>query len=186
MRLRLRTLVLFTGGLLAACATTPPPSGALPRVLLELDDGRAESPISFPTSSHEAMIRFELPSDALRPARVWLRPAGAGTYRIVLYAPNPLEGPGEPITEVNAVVADGVVSSGKDARWIVTELGDVSPRKGLLWLGVRKVDGDPALWSSSRDAGHYFIRNDDPKNRIELLNVRRTPLVRLELVPSGT
>lgn len=171
-------------GLLGACASGPDvKGGAAARVLLELDDGRAESAITFPTSALEAMVRFELPAEGLRPARVWMCPSGAGSYRVVLYAPNPLEGPGEAIVDVTAEVAPATVSSGKDGRWMVVELGDLGPRKGLVWLGLRKAAGDAAVWSTSRDAGHYFIRNDDPKNRIELLNVRRTPLVRLELLP---
>ena len=56
-------------------------------------------------------------------------------------------------------------------------------RTFTVWIGLRKVDGEPAISASRADAGRYFLRNHDPMHPLNLLPVKRAPLVRLELDP---
>ena len=59
----------------------------------------------------------------------------------------------------------------------------VHRREGVVWLGLRRSDGEPAIATSRVDAGQYFLRSDDPSSPMNLMPVKRTPLVRLEIAP---
>jgi hypothetical protein len=75
------------------------------------------------------------------------------------------------------------LSNGKDGRWVVEDLGDMDPVKGVLWVGVRKTAGTPTIWASGVITGQAFVRNNDPASPIGLLPTKRTPMLRLELEP---
>lgn len=168
---------------LAACASNAGSASVTGRMLMAHDDGRAEGVVAFPNDTFESVVRFTLPPGSHQLARLWLAVAGAGSLQISLYESTPLDAPGDPFYQVTREVPIALVSDGRDSRWTVQDLSDVSPRSGVVWVGVKKAGGEAALWATPMDAGHYFVRSTDPNNRIEMLPVRRTPLVRLELMP---
>lgn len=177
-------LVAMVATVFYGCATAASPgstTGAC--VLLAFDDGKVEGTVSFPHLNHESVVRFELPPGEHRLRRVWLQPTGAGTLRWFLYDQTPLEGPGNVLREGTLVVSPKDVSDGRDGRWVYEDLSAVDAQSGVVWLGLRKADGDPSLSASRRDSGQYFVRSFDPKSPMNLMPVRRTPMVRLEIAP---
>lgn len=171
---------LLTGAIFAGCAHPVPGTGAR-RVLLAHDDGRAQERVAFPGTSHECLVRFELPSGKHRPARLWWRMAAAGTVVISLYDNSPLDAPGELVHSVTRDIGVDDVSDGKDGRWVTEDFIALPKHTGVVWVGVKKAGGDAALWSSRTDGGQYFVRNHDPQSPLTLTPVRKAPLVRLEL-----
>ena len=75
------------------------------------------------------------------------------------------------------------LSNGKDGRWVVQDLVDMKPLKGVVWVGVHKVGGTPTIWASSVVSGQAYVRNNDPANPMGLLPTKRTPMIRLEIAP---
>jgi hypothetical protein len=102
---------------------------------------------------------------------------------VIIYDSTILETPGEPIHKVTRDLAREDLSDGKDGRWVVEELVDVKPLKGVIWVGVHKVGGEPTIWASSVVSGQAFVRNNDPHNPMGLLPTKRTPMLRLEVAP---
>ncbi|HET6279673.1 MAG TPA: hypothetical protein VFH73_01855, partial [Polyangia bacterium] len=137
--------------------------------------------VAFPSQTYESVIRFELPEGEHRPLRLRLQAEAAGKVEITFYDSSIFEAPGEPIHSVTRELDKDDLSNGKDGRWVVEDLGDVKPLKGVIWIGIKKASGDPILWSSSVVSGHCFVRNNDPANLMGLLPVKRTPMIRLEL-----
>jgi hypothetical protein len=176
----------YLGILLMAvgCATPPPP--AFPSrqvVLLAFDDGRAEGTIAFPTVHQESMVRFELPPGEHRLLRLWVQAATPGTMRWAFYDQTALEGPGQVLDDGPLVVAPGGREASLQGRWTTVDLSALPARAGVLWLGLKRIDGDPTISACHLDAGQYFLRSDDPITPMNLLPVKRTPLVRLEIAP---
>jgi hypothetical protein len=170
--------------LLAGCASSPSGSGRDSReLILAHDDGRATGTIAFPSKTYESVTRFELSPGKHRPLRLRLQAASRGTLVITLYESTPLEAPGETILSITRSLAAADLSDGRDGRWVVEELIDVAPLSGIVWAGVRKLDGEPTLWASSVVSGQAFVRNSDPQNAMGLLPIKRTPMIRLELAP---
>ena len=169
--------------LAVACAHKAPPGSAVPSVLLAHDDGRAEGALTFPTMHHEGVVRFELPPGDHQLRRLWVQATAAGTLHWAIYEETPLEGPGLPLEEGTIVVTTTGVSNGHDGLWLYEDLSKLSSRKGVVWLGLKRADGEPAIATSRVDAGQYFLRSDDPSNPLNLMPVKRTPLVRLEISP---
>jgi hypothetical protein len=168
----------------AGCATAPAGPGATASVvLLAFDDGRPEGSIAFPSSHHESVVRFELPPGEHRLVRLWVQAVNPGTLHWTFYDQTALEGPGVTLDDGNLVVPPGSASSGRDGRWATVDLTGLPPRAGVLWLGFKRLDGEPTISASRLDAGQYFVRNDDPAHPMNLMPVRRTPLVRLEIAP---
>lgn len=174
-------------GLLAlpvvACGHEPPPSAAGPsrELVLSYDDNRPAGVLSFPNLTYESLVRFELPPGKHRPLRLRALVAGPGSLQLTLYTNSPLEAPAEPVGDFAWNVAPADVSSGKDGHWLVADLSAVSPLEGVLWVGVRKVGGEPALWTSTVASGQSFLRDRAPHSSLGILPVKRTPMVRLEL-----
>jgi hypothetical protein len=181
MRLPSHLLVVLA----ASCAAAPPPpaSSSAATVLLAHDDGRVDGALSFPSLRHESLIRFELPPGEHQLRRLWLQPTAPGTVRFAFYDQTPLEAPGQLLHEGTIVIPMPAVSSGKDGRWLYQDLANLPAQKGVLWLGLKRTEGEPAIAASRIDTGQYFLRSDDPANPVELRPVRRTPLVRLEVSP---
>jgi hypothetical protein len=170
---------------LAACAHRAPVTAgaAVPSVLLAYDDGRPEGALTFPTMHHEGVVRFELPPGEHQLRRLWIQATATGTIHWAIYEQTALDGPGLPINEGVLVVSSKEVSSGHDSLWIYADLTNLPSREGVVWLGLKRTDGEPAIATSRIDAGQYFLRSDDPSNPLNLLPVKRTPLVRLEVAP---
>jgi hypothetical protein len=171
--------------LLVACAhRAPAPAGAaIPSVLLAYDDGRPEGALTFPTMHHEGVVRFELPPGEHQLRRLWIQATAAGTLRWAIYEQTPLDGPGLVADEGTFVVSSKEVSSGHDGLWLYADLSALPARDGVVWLGLKRTEGEPAIATSRVDAGQYFLRSDDPSNPLNLLPVKRTPFVRLEVAP---
>jgi hypothetical protein len=178
---RLWTLALGCG---LGCASAPPPvPGVGSTVLLAFDDGKVDGAIAFPSGHHESVVRFELPPGEHRLGRLWIRVTAPGTLHWALYDQTPLEGPGQLLSEGHLPVAPAAVSNGRDNRWSYVDLSALPAHDGVLWLGLKRVEGDPTIAASRADAGQYYLRNDDPVAPLNLMPVKRTPLVRLEITP---
>ena len=172
--------------LLAGCSffrSTPKTESTVAAVLLAHDDGRTEGSLTFPTMHHEGVVRFELPPGEHRLRRLWVQATAAGTLHWAIYDQTPMEGPGNLLNEGTMVVTAQAVSSGRDNLWLYEDLSALPARQGVVWLGLKRTDGEPAIATSRIDAGQYFLRSFDPSSPMNLMPVRRTPLVRLEVVP---
>jgi hypothetical protein len=157
--------------------------GSSRELIMAYDDARATGTLAFPSMTYESVVRFELPGGEHQPLRLRLQAGGEGRIEIVIYESTPLETPGEPLRTLALDLAKDDVSDGKDGRWIVQDLGGMKPIKGVVWVGVRKAGGEPTLWASSVVSGQAFVRNNDRNNFMGLLPTKRTPMVRLEVVP---
>lgn len=183
MGLTVRAAALLLTMLLSACGHEPSGrSRDLRALLLAFDDNRPSAMLAFPTLTYESLVRFTLPAGSHRPWRLWFMAAAAGTVTISLYKNTLLEAPGDPFDTFTREILPQEVSNGKDGRWLVEDLQDLDTIDGVIWVGVRKVGGDPALWTSSTP-GQTFLRDRDLSRGVGILPVKRTPLLRLELAP---
>ncbi len=177
--------LLTIGCLTIACAHGPDP--LRPRNPRELvfayDDNHATTSMAFPNLTYESLLRFELPSGKHRPLRLRLQAQSAGTVAITIYDNSVLECPGESIHVIVRDFLPDDLSNGKDSRWIVEDLQDLPPLTGILWIGIRKVGGEPALWTSAVVSGQSYLRDRDPSRALGVLPVKRTPMLRLEVLP---
>jgi hypothetical protein len=170
--------------LVVGCASSAAQKGASgSAVLLVYDDGRPEGSLTFPTTHHESVVRFELPPGEHRLRRLWVQATAAGSLHWAIYEQTPTEAPGNMLNEGTLVVTQKLVSSGRDGLWLYEDLSGLPAREGVVWLGLRRSEGEPAIATSRVDAGQYFLRSDDPSSPMSLMPVRRTPLVRLEIAP---
>ncbi|HEX4406205.1 MAG TPA: hypothetical protein VH560_15310 [Polyangia bacterium] len=179
------TLVVFLLTL-AGCGTSGAVAnagGASRELVLAYDDAHPTGTIAFPTMTYESVLRFALPVGEHRPLRLRLQAGAEGKFEITIYDSTVLETPGEALLTVSCDVAKEDLSDGKDGRWVVQDLSGMKRLQGVIWVGVRKVGGDPTLWASSVISGQAFVRNNDPTNFMGLLPVKRTPLLRLEVAP---
>ena len=176
------------GALLAtlpACASSGPPSAkqAAREIVMAYDDARSTGTMAFPTVSYESVVRFQLPDGEHKPLRLRFQAEAPGQLEITIYDSTLFETPGEPIHKVTRDLAREDLSDGKDGRWVVEDLVDVKPLKGVVWVGVHKLGGTPTIWASSVVSGQAFVRNNDPSNPMGLLPTKRTPMLRLEVAP---
>ena len=181
-----RVLGLLAVGVWAiGCAAGPDPLRARnPRELVfAYDDNRATASLTFPNLTYESIVRFELPTGKHRLLRLRLQAQSAGTVAITIYDNSVLECPGEPIHVITREFVASDLSNGKDSRWIVEDLQDLPPLTGTLWIGVRKMGGEPSLWTSTVVSGQSYLRDRDPSRALGLLPVKRTPMLRLEVLP---
>ena len=168
---------------ISGCASTEAPSG--PRSARELviayDDARATGTMAFPNPTYESVVRFQLPDGEHQPLRLRFRAGAAGRLEITIYDSTIFDTPGTAIRTLTRELAKEDLSDGKDGRWVVEDLGDMKPMKGIVWVGVHKTGGTPTIWASSVVSGRAFVRNNDPQNPMGLLPTKRTPLLRLEV-----
>lgn len=174
------TIVLAVG---AGCGTAKVAGGNRRELVLAYDDSRSTSTVAFPSTTYESVTRFELPAGEHRPLRLRLQAEAAGSLAITIYDSTPLETPGDAIISITRELDKQDLSDGRDGRWVVEDLMDTKPLKGVVWVGIRKTAGQPTLWSSAVSSGQCYIRNSDPQNLLGLLPTRRTPMVRLEVSP---
>ena len=177
----------FVGCILVTLGCAPavlPPGARISRArVLSHDDNRASASLKFPNLTYESIVRFELPDGKHRALRLGLMAASAGSVAIAFYENSVLETPGEEIRVINRDLAPDDVSNGKDGRWALEDLRDLPPLQGVLWVGIRKVGGDPSLWTSAVVSGQVYLRDRNPGSALGLLPVKRTPMVRLEVLP---
>ena len=181
---RASAFLVATLALLAGCASSPPPTSRSARELvIAYDDSRATGTMAFPTPSYESVVRFQLPDGEHRPLRLRFQAEAPGQVEISIYESTVLETPGEVLHTFKRDLEKDDLSDGKDGRWVVEDLADMKPLKGVIWVGVRKTNGFPTIWASSLISGQAFVRNNDPQNPMGLLPIKKTPMLRLEIAP---
>jgi hypothetical protein len=179
----------LTAALLATCAAAcassgPPPARQAAReIVMAYDDARTTGTMAFPTVTYESVVRFQLPDGEHKPLRLRFQAEALGQLEITIYDSTLFETPGEPIHRVTRDLAKEDLSDGKDGRWVVEDLVEVKPLKGVVWIGVHKLGGTPTIWASSVVSGQAFVRNNDAHNPMGLLPTKRTPMLRLEVAP---
>lgn len=179
----LLALAAGLAGSMAACGHDGDATGPARDVVMAYDDNKATASLVFPSLTYESMMRVELPDGKLRPQRLRLQVAAPGTIAVTVYENDLLETPGRPLFELSRELVQEDVSNGKDGRWALADLRDRPALTGVVWLGMRKTAGEPALWTSAVVSGQSYLRDRDPKRAMGLLPVKRTPMVRLEFLP---
>jgi len=147
------------------------------------DDAHAANTVTFPTMAYESVVRFQLPDGEHRPLRLRFQAEAEGQLELTIYDSTILETPGEPLHKLTRALAKEDLSNGKDGRWVVENLVDMKPLKGVIWVGFHKLGGDPTIWSSTVVSGQAFVRTNDPRSTMGLLPTKRTPMIRLEITP---
>jgi hypothetical protein len=166
------------------CASAPPPTrGAAREIVMAYDDARTTGTFAFPSATYEAVVRFQLPDGEHKPLRLRYQAEAPGQLEITIYDSTVLETPGDALLTVTHTLATEDLSNGKDGRWVVADLIDMKPIKGIVWVGVHKLAGMPTIWASGIVSGQAYVRNNDPTNPMGLLPTKRTPMLRLELAP---
>jgi len=175
----------LAAGLAAAggCAATATVAGPSRELVMAYDDAHASGALTFPSDTYESVMRFQLPDGEHKPLRLRFQAEAAGKLQIVIYDSTPLETPGEAIRTLTRELAKDDLSDGRDGRWVVEDLVDLKPLKGVVWIGVHRLNGTPSIWASSVVSGQAFVRDNDPTNPMGLLPTKRTPMIRLELMP---
>jgi len=182
---KLRSAVVLTGvfGLGCGPAALPPGARISREVVVAHDDNHATANLTFPNLTYESIVRFDLPSGKHRALRLRLMAEAAGTLGITFYENSVFECPGEEIQVITREVLKDDLSNGKDGQWVVEDLRDLPALDGVVWVGLRKLGGQPSIWTSAVVSGHVYLRDRDPAHGLGLLPVKRTPMVRLEILP---
>ena len=167
------------------CASSPPPAARARarEIVMAYDDARTTGTMAFPSASYESVVRFQLPEGDHKPLRLRFQAEAPGQLEITIYDSTVLETPGEALVKVTRDLAREDLSDGKDGRWVVEDLVDLKPLRGVIWIGVHKLGGTPTIWACSVVSGQAFVRNNDPTNPMGLLPTKRTPMLRLEVAP---
>jgi hypothetical protein len=170
--------------LAAGCASSAvAPPRQVREIVLAYDDARTTGTMAFPSATYESVVRFQLPDGEHKPLRLRFQAEAPGQLEITIYDSTVLETPGEPLIKVTRDLSKEDLSNGNDGRWVVEDLVEMKPLKGVVWVGVHKVAGTPTIWASSVVSGQVYVRNNDPTNPMGLLPTKRTPMLRLELEP---
>jgi hypothetical protein len=167
----------------SGCASTTVAGGPTRELVMAYDDARASGPLTFPKDTYESVLRFQLPDGEHKPLRLRFQAEAEGKLEITIYDSTPLETPGTAIRTLTRELAKEDLSDGRDGRWVVEDLVDLKPLKGIIWVGVHRLNGQPSIWASSVVSGQAFVRDNDPTNPMGLLPTKRTPMIRLELLP---
>ena len=155
----------------------------LREVLMAYDDNHPSAALTFPTTTYEALVRFDS-AGKQRPLRLWMLAQAPGTVIVTLYQDTVFTAPGDPIDTFTREIVAADLSSGRDGHWMVEDLQNLDPIDAPIWVGVRKTAGSPALWTSAVSSGQSFLRDRDASKGVSILPVKRTPMIRLELAPT--
>lgn len=169
--------------LAAGCASAPAVVQPNRELVMAYDDAHASGALAFPSDTYESVVRFQLPDGEHKPLRLRFQAEAVGKLEITIYDSTPLETPGVAIRTVTRELAREDLSDGRDGRWVVEDLVDLKPLKGTIWVGVHRLNGQPSIWASSVVSGQAFVRDNYPTNPMGLLPTKRTPMIRLELLP---
>ena len=178
-----RAMALATLVASAGCASATALGGSSRELVMAYDDARATGSLAFPSETYESVVRFQLPDGQHKPLRLRFQAEAPGKIEINIYGSTPLETPGPAIRTLSHDLSRADISDGKDGRWVVEDLGDVQPLAGIVWVGVRKTDGNPSIWACGVTSGQAFMRDNNPANPMGLIPTRRTPMLRLEVAP---
>ena len=140
--------------LAAGCATTAPvPGGPTRELVMAYDDARASGAVAFP--DRHLRERGALPAPRRRAPAVAaaLQAESPGSVEINIYGSTLLETPGEAIRTLKRELSKDDLSDGKDGRWVVEDLVDLKPLKGIVWVGVHRVGGTPQHLGQQRRLG---------------------------------
>ena len=176
-------IVLGASLSVGCAASTATLAGPTRELVMAYDDARASGAVAFPTDTYESVVRFQLPDGEHKPLRLRYQAGAPGSLEINIYGSTLLETPGDAIRTLKHELSKDDLSDGKDGRWVVEDLIDVKPLKGIVWVGLHKTDGKPGIWESSVPSGQAFMRDTNPQNPMGLIPSRRTPMLRLEVVP---
>jgi len=168
---------------LAGCASTAVVAASARELVMAYDDAHPSGALAFPSDTYESVVRFQLPDGEHKPLRLRFQAEAPGKLEINIYDSTPLETPGTTIRTLTCELAKDDLSDGRDGRWVVEDLVDLKPLKGIVWVGVHRLTGTPSIWASSVVSGQAFVRDNDPTNPMGLLPTKRTPMIRLELLP---
>lgn len=180
-----RSLLLVVAVVSAGCAaaSSTEKTDKPPGLVLAYDNGTASGTMAFPSTAYESVIRFQLPPGMHHPRRIKLQAGAEGAVEVTVYEDSPLEMPGQPLYRFTRAVAKTDVSNGSDARWVIQEIQGDQRISGAVWIGLRKADGTPTIWTSSTRSDQAYMRDTDPGRAMGLIPARRTPMIRLELEP---
>lgn len=167
----------------AGCASTATVQGPGRELVMAYDDARGSGPLAFPSDTYESVVRFQLPDGEHKPLRLRFQAEAPGKLEINIYDSTLLETPGVAIRTLVRELSREDLSDGRDGRWVVEDLVDLKPLKGIVWVGVHRLTGTPSIWASAVVSGQAFVRDNDPTNPMGLLPTKRTPMIRLELAP---
>jgi len=178
--------VVTMGMVVGACGHVPATGSGgdsfTRELVLSYDDNRPSGQLAFPNLTYESLLRFQLPPGKHRALRLRALISGTGTLEFALYDNSPLESPGDLLRRFTWTVDSADVSSGKDGHWLVSDLRDLPALEGVIWIGFRKNGGEPTIWTSSANSGQTFLRDRRPNDTMGILPVKRTPMLRLELL----
>jgi hypothetical protein len=176
--------ILGLGLMVAGCAGAATVAGGPARELvISYDDAPTSGSVAFPTNTYESVTRFQLPDGEHRALRLRFQAEAEGSLEITIYASTLFESPGEAIHTFRREISKSDLSDGRDGRWVVEDLVDIQPLKGVVWVGIHRLAGTPSIWASGLGSGQAFVRNNDPTNPMGLLPTKHTPMVCLELAP---
>ena len=109
--------------------------------------------MAFPTDTYESVVRFQLPDGEHQPLRLRFQAESPGSLEINIYGSTLLETPGEAIRTLKRELSKDDLSDGKDGRWVVEDLVDLKPLKGIVWVGVHQVGGSAQHLGQQRRLG---------------------------------
>jgi len=179
-----RALALAALATAAGCASSSAALNVSSRELvMAYDDAHATGTLAFPSETYESVVRFQLPEGQHKPLRLRFQAEAPGKVEINIYGSTLLETPGAALRTFTHELSKADISDGRDGRWVVEDLGDLQPLQGIVWVGVRKTDGKPSIWSCNVTSGQAFMRDNNPQNPMGLIPTRRTPMLRLEVAP---
>jgi len=137
----------------------------------------------FVHQGYQHLARIPLPTGEHQLRRLWVLPAAAGTLLVELYGESELQTPTDKLFEGTIVVAPSEVGHDGQGPWSVLDLPKVAAPARAVWVGFRKKEGSPALWSSLTSRGGAFLRSVDPADPLELLPLKHGPVFSLDVTP---
>lgn len=175
------------------CAGLQPAKEPPPTTELELayDSGPASERPLLPQASFEWLIKFEPNLPAYQPHRLRLLLAQPGAMRLTLYAADAAGRPGETLRTLERTYTPEQTSNGKDGKWLLEPLFDLSRQTGAMFVGISVPNPGPSaarLWATTVEPGsppHAFARDAEPGTPLQSTRLATMPMLRLSLVPAA-